>query len=212
MKKFAVRPFKVKPYQLAALEYLRPPEDLTVSQWADKHRIMDIKSSNMPGPWRTSATPYLRGIMDEFNNYETERIIFVKPTQVGGTECILNMIGYVADQDPGPAMAVYPTDTLGEWTGENRIEPMMLASDTLSKKYDQNGSERKELRFDSMYIVIAGANSPSSLASRPIRFLFLDEVDKYPGASKREADAMSLAIERTKTFRNNRKIVIASGL
>lgn len=210
MRKYACRPYTVTPYQKAALEFLRPPEDMTVSQWADSHRIMDELSSNMPGPWHTETTPYLRGIMDEFNNYETERIIFVKPTQVGGTESIQNMIGYVVDQDPGPAMIVYPTDKLGEWTSENRLQPMMKASDTLAEKYNDRRSETLELKFDNMYLAIAGANSPSSLASRPIRYLFLDEVDKYPSASKKEADAMSLAIERTKTFTGNRKIVLAS--
>jgi phage terminase large subunit GpA-like protein len=60
-----------------------------------------------------------------------------------------------------------------------------------------------------MYLNLVGSNSPSKLASKPIRFLFLDEVDKYPGASKKEADPIKLARERTKTF-HNRKIFMTS--
>lgn len=203
------RRYEVTPYQKEALAYLKPPENITVSQWADKYRVLDAKASAIPGPWRTDQTPYLKGIMDEFNNYETEEIIFIKPTQVGGTECLQNMVGYIVQQDPAPTMIVYPTETLAKSVSENRVQPMMTASPTLKKRYKDTESSVLELQFDGMYLTLAGSNSPSALASKPIRFLFLDEVDKYPGASRKEADPISLARERTKTF-HNRKIFITS--
>lgn len=182
-----------------------PPEDLTVSEWAEKNRILDARSSSAPGPWRNSKTPYLQEIMDEFNNYETEEIIFCKPTQVGGTEALQNMVGYIIDQDPAPSMIVYPTIELAKSVSENRLIPMFEDSATLSEKYLPDDSKSLELQFTGMYLALAGSNSPASLASRPIRYLFLDEVDKFPGASGKEADPVSLARERTKTF-HNRKI------
>lgn len=188
---------------------LIPPENITVSEWAEKYRQLDAKTTARPGPWRNSSTPYLKGLMDEFNNYETEEIVFVKPTQVGGTEAILNMIGFVIDEDPSPAMVVYPTDELAKSISKNRIEPMLLNSPTLKEKYHENDSSVLEMQFDDMYLSLVGSNSPSGLASKPIKYLFLDETDKYPGASKKEADPVSLAKERTKTF-HNRKIVLAS--
>ena len=203
------RRFEVTDYQKEALKFLKPPEDITVSEWADKYRVLDVKSSAMPGPWRTGQTPYLKGIMDEFNNYETEEIIYVKPTQVGGTECLQNMVGYIIQQDPAPTMIVYPTDKLAESISENRLQPMIKAAPGLKKRYLENDSTRLELQFDGMYLTLAGSNSPSSLASKAIKYLFLDEVDKYPGASKKEADPISLARERTKTF-HNKKIFITS--
>lgn len=203
------RRYEVTEYQKEALKFLKPPEDITVSEWADKYRILDAKTSAMPGPWRTEQTPYLKGIMDEFNNYETEEIVYIKPTQVGGTECLQNMTGYIIQQDPAPTMIVYPTDKLAESISENRLRPMIKAAPTLKKRYLENESSKLELQFDGMYLTLAGSNSPSSLASKAIRFLFLDEVDKYPGASKKEADPISLARERTKTF-HNRKIFITS--
>ena len=188
---------------------LVPPENITASEWAEKYRQLDAKTTARPGPWRNSSTPYLKGLMDEFNNYETEEIVFVKPTQVGGTEAILNMIGFVIDEDPSPAMVVYPTDELAKSISKNRIEPMLLNSPTLKEKYHENDSSVLEMQFDDMYLSLVGSNSPSGLASKPIKYLFLDETDKYPGASKKEADPVSLAKERTKTF-HNRKIVLAS--
>ena len=199
---------EVTKYQWEALQFLRPPEQLTVSEWAEKYRMLDSKSSAMPGPWSNDITPYLTGVMDEFNNYETEKIIFVKPTQIGGTEALQNMIGYIVMQDPSPTMIVYPTDTLAKSVSENRLQPMLKATPEIAKKFDENSS-LLELQFDSMYISVTGSNSPSGLASKPIRFLMMDEVDKYPGASSKEADPIKLATERTKTF-HNKKIYITS--
>lgn len=199
---------EVTKYQWETLQFLRPPEQLTVSEWAEKYRMLDSKSSAMPGPWSNDITPYLTGVMDEFNNYETEKIIFVKPTQIGGTEALQNMIGYIVMQDPSPTMIVYPTDTLAKSVSENRLQPMLKATPEIAKKFDENSS-LLELQFDSMYISLTGSNSPSGLASKPIRFLMMDEVDKYPGASSKEADPIKLATERTKTF-HNKKIYITS--
>lgn len=201
--------YEVTQYQKEALKYLKPPENITVSEWADKYRMLDARSSAMPGPWRTEHTSYLKEIMDEFNNYETEEIIYVKPTQVGGTECLQNMVGYIVQQDPAPTMIVYPTDKLAESISENRLQPMMRATPGLRSKFMENNSLKLELQFDGMYLSLAGSNSPSSLASKAVKYLFLDEVDKYPGASKKEADPIRLARERTKTF-HNRKIFITS--
>ena len=196
-------------YIVDALRQLKPPEDISVSDWAQKYRMLDAKTAAMPGPWRNEKTPYLTEIMNELNNYETEVIVFCKCTQVGGTEAELNMLGYIIQQDAAPSMVVYPSDKLGESVSENRIKPMLKASPTLRERYYELQSQKMEMQFDGMYLTISGANSPSSLASRAIKYLFLDEVDKYPGASKKEADPISLARERTKTFAD-RKIYLTS--
>lgn len=209
-RRHVFRKYEVPGYIKEALESLRPPEDITVSEWAEQYRILDSRSTNIPGPWKNSVTPYLVGVMDEFNRWETEEVIFVKPTQVGGTEAILNMLGYVIDQDPAPTMIVYPTDVLAESTSDNRVVPTIKSSPALRKHFNRKTSTKTELQFDNMYITLSGSNSPSGLASRPIRYLFLDEVDKYPAATRREADPISLARERTKTFVSNRKICMCS--
>lgn len=209
-KRIQIRKYSVAEYQKEAMRQLQPPENLTVSEWAEKYRMLDSKTSAMPGPWRNEKTPYLREIMDEFINYDTEEIIFCKPSQVGGTEAMQNMLGYVIQQDPSPTLIVYPTDTLAESISKNRLEPMIRASKPLRKLYNENESSKLELQFEGMYLSLNGANSPSALASKAIKYLFLDEVDKYPGASKKEADPIRLARERTKTFTNQRKIYMTS--
>ena len=208
-KKIRYRKFLVPEYIKKALETLKPPEDISVSEFAEKYRILDNRSAT-PGPWRNSKTPYLMEIMDCLCDPDIEEIIFVKPTQVGGTEALLNMLAYIVCQDPAPTMAVYPSDDLGERVVTNRIRPMIYAAKPLLARYKPNESSKSELYFDGMSIGITGSNSPSQLSSFAIRFLFLDEVDKYPGASQKESDPISLARERTKTYRNRRKIYMTS--
>ncbi len=203
-----MRKYPCRPYQKAALACLEPPEDMKVSEWAERYRMLDSKTSAEPGTWNNSRTPYLVEIMDELLNYETEEIIFCKCTQVGGTEAELNMLGYAIQQDPSPVEVVYPTEILANSVSEKRIKPMIESAPALWRKYDKNSSNL-ELDFDDMFIKLVWSNSPSGLASFAMKYLFLDEVDKYPGASKKEADPISLAKERTKTFRNS-KIYITS--
>lgn len=201
--------YKIPAYLAEPLLLLMPPEKMTVSQFAEKYRILDAKSSARPGPWHNSLTPYLVGIMDAFNSYETEKIVFAKPTQVGGTEVLQNALAYTIAREPEPTMLLYPTDVLAESVSINRLQPMIKASPEVARHFRERASKVLELQFDNMYLTLNGANSPASLASRPIGKLFMDEVDKYPGASKKEADPISLAIERTKTFRR-RKIFMTS--
>lgn len=201
--KYRIRRYPCKDYQRNALALLKPPESLSVSEWAERYRVLDSKTSAEPGPWSNRRTPYLTGIMDEFTNYETEEIIFVKPTQVGGTECMNNMLGYVITQDPAPTEIVYPTEMLATTVSSKRLQPMIRLCDPLRDKYDPN-SPVLELDFDDMFVKLVGSNSPVGVASFAMKYLFIDEIDKFPGASKKEADPVSLAEERTKTFRGRK--------
>ena len=208
MRKYRVKPYKVPGWMVPAIEILRPRERVSTSAWAEQNRILP-NGNAIPGPWRNNVTPYLVEIMDAFSDETTEKIVFVKPTQVGGTSAMENALGSLIDQDPAPTMFVYPSDELAERTVEAKLEPMIRQCKALAEKYRENDSKRLALKFRDMIVYLTGANSPASLASTPIRYLFLDEVDKFPGATKKEADPVSLAIERTKTF-FNRKIFMAS--
>ena len=208
MKKYRQKPYAVPPWIHKAVQVLRPVERVTVSKWAEANRVLP-DSNSIPGPWRNSVTPYLVEIMDAFSDEMAEEIIFVKPTQVGGTSAMENMLASAIAQDPAPAMCVYPSDDLAERTVESKLDPMIKSCKVLAAKYRINDSKKLALKFTDMVVYLTGANSPADLASTNIRYLFMDEVDKFPGASKKEADPVSLAKERTKTF-FNRKIFMAS--
>ena len=58
------------------IEAWRPPEDLTVSECADKYRVLG-RGSSKPGQWETSFVPFLQDIMDAFAMDAVEEIWFV---------------------------------------------------------------------------------------------------------------------------------------
>ena len=193
-----------------ALASLKPPERLTVSEWADKYRILSELDSASPGHWRTSKTPYLKAVMDAFNDDFVHDITFCAGSQLGKTSAEQNMIGYAVAQDPGPMLIVYPSEKLAKFTSEKRLQPLFQLSPDLSKHFRERESKDLELAFDSMYIALTGANSPSDLSSRPVRYVFFDEIDKFPKWAGAEAGPLELAAERTKTFYNYKVVKVST--
>ena len=147
--------------------------------------------------------------MDAFNDDFVHEITFCAGTQLGKTAADQNMIGYAIAQDPAPMLFVYPSEKLAKFTSEKRLQPMIKLSPALAEKFDERGSKDLELSLGNMYIALVGANSPSELSSRPVRYIFFDEIDKFPKWTGAEAGPLELAAERTKTF-YNRKIVKVS--
>ena len=190
------------------LEAFKPPERYTVSEWADNFRVLTNISAE-PGRWRTNRTPYLKEPMDKFTDPLIEQIVLCFGAQLGKTETELNMIGYALDQTQSPVMMVYPTDAIAKFASDKRVQPMIKSVKSISDNFDEN-SKLLELDFNNgNYMVLVGANSPSSLSSRSIKYLFFDEIDKYHAFSGKEADPIKLAKERTKTF-VDKKIVMVS--
>lgn len=195
---------------------LRPDTVLTVSAWADEHRILPQKASAEPGPWRTSRTPYLREIMDRLSPSDPAQIVvFKKGAQIGGTEGGNNWLGFMIDQAPGPAMMVQPTVEMGKRVSKQRIAPMIEDCPRLRDKVKDarsrdSGNTILAKEFPGGILIITGANSAVGLRSMPVRNLFLDEVDGYDTDVNGEGNPLDLAIKRTATFKRNRKIYICS--
>lgn len=188
---------------------LKKPEKLTVSEWAEKYRILD-ESSHFKGRWSNDITPYMIGIMDAFNDPYIQEINFCKPTQVGGTEAMLNMLGWIIMNDPAPTMIVYPSDDLAKDTSNDRIQPSLKKTPEINERFYKNSSKELNLKFRGMSMYLRGSNSPSKLASKAIKYLFFDEIDKIGGASKKEASPYNLAKERTRTYIYSKKIYTCS--
>lgn len=188
---------------------LKSPDIMTVSQWAEKFRILD-DSSNLKGRWSNDITPYLVGIMDALNDPVIRKIFFCKASQIGGTEALINMLSYIITQSPAPAMIVYPNDDLAKDISNDKLKPAFRLIPELKKIFRENQSKELRLKFQTMTIYLRGAGSPSKLASKPIKYLFFDEIDKMGGASKKEASPYNLALERTKTYRPQEKVYACS--
>lgn len=200
-------------YTTSFLAGLRPDPRLTVSQWADENRVLSSRASAEAGLWRTERTPYLREIMDTLSPYSrVEEIVFMKASQVGGSECVNNFIGYLIDHVPGPTMLVLPTVELAKRTSKQRIAPLIAESPALKGKVKEarardSGNTMLAKEFPGGILVITGANSAVGLRSMPARYLLLDEIDAYPMDADGEGEPCALAEKRTNTFKAKRKVV-----
>lgn len=188
------------------LSGLKPQKRMTVSHWSDENRILTTKSSAEPGRWRTSRTPYLKEIMDCLSDHtEIEEVVVMKGAQLGLTECGNNWLGYIIDQSPAPTMMVLPTDSIVKKNSKIRIDPLFeetpcLREKIVAKKSRDSGNTINLKQFSGGYLAIVGANSPTNLRSLPIRRVFFDEVDAFPGDSGGEGDPVNLAKKRANTF------------
>ena len=196
-------------FQRVIKNSLAIPEPLTVSQWAERYRILD-DSSNISGKWSNEITPYLAEIMDSFNDPGIREIYFCKSTQVGGTEALINILGYLLMNAPSPTMIVYPNDDLAKDVSNGRLKPAFSLIPEIRRIFLENQSKELRLKFRPMTIYLRGALSPAKLASVAIKYLFFDEIDKMGGASKKEASPYSLAMERIKTYKSQSKVYACS--
>ena len=192
----------------------RPRPLTTVSAWADRNRVLTTEGSGEPGPWRTDRTPFLREIMDALSvSSPVERVVMQFASQVGKTEVGLNWIGYVMEHAPAAMLVVVPTLEVRKKWHLQRLAPMLRATPVLrelfsDRKRDAANSEDIKT-FPGGLLVMAGANSPSSLASMPIKYILCDEVDSYETEFAEEGDAMGVITQRTVTF-PRRKILLIS--
>jgi len=187
-------------------QLLKPPPRLTISEWADSYRKLSPEASAEPGQWRTSRAEYQRWIMDAVNSHEI--VVVQSSAQVGKSEIGLNVAGFFISQDPSPILVLNPTLEMAETWSKDRLSPMVRDSPCLAGRIDIRaraaGNTLLHKQFPGGHITLAGANSPSSLASRPIRVLIADEVDRYPFSAGNEGDPVSLAVKRLTTFWNRR--------
>lgn len=197
-----------------ALRNFKPPEELTVDEWADKYRRLPATAAEA-GPWRTSRTPYLREPMRAFSDPKVNHIVMVAASQVGKSELELNIIGYIIDQDPGSVLFVQPTIDDAKKFSRLRVAPMINDSKRLKAKVadikaKDSGNTMLQKSFPGGMLTITGANSPSALASTPARYILGDERDRWPKSAGSEGDPWSLAEARQATFYNRKAIEVST--
>lgn len=197
------------------LRILEPPPPLTVSEWAEEYRFLSPETAAEPGRWNNDRAPYQKGIMDAIHEPGVEQIVVMSSAQVGKTEAALNIIGYHVHMDPAPIMIVVPTLEIARHYVQDRILPMFRDSPVLQSRLSASTKRRRgqhnfHLQYKGGHITIAGANSPASLATRPIRILILDEVDRFPMMVGAEGDPIALARKRTQAYWNRKIIMIST--
>ncbi|AGB71828.1 MULTISPECIES: terminase gpA endonuclease subunit [Rhizobium] len=166
----------------------RPAEDLTISEFSDRHRKVSPESgSPWPGDFRTDRVPYLREPQDCLHpDHPARRVTCRWAAQLGKSTAIENWFCFIVDQSPGSMMIVLPT--LEEATKFNRIklQPTIEASKRIAHKVlpvnsrDEQGSTTSFKRFAGGFCQIVNAGSSKGLQMVSIKYLAMDEVTGYP--------------------------------
>jgi phage terminase large subunit GpA-like protein len=190
-----------------------PPPKMPLSQWADKYRFLSPEAAALPGRWKTDNEPMARGVMDAVNDPLCEKVSVMAAAQVLKTELLLNTCAYFAHGDPAPILMVQPTVEMAEAFSKDRVAPMIRDTPVIRKIFKNRVRDSNDTILQKAFpggrLNIVGANAPAALASRPIRIVLCDEIDRYPASAGREGDPVGLAEKRTTTF-FNRKILLVS--
>lgn len=198
-----------------ALAGMTPPDDLTVTQWAEAKRRLSAESAAEPGPWRTERTPYLREPMDAFTDPKVRHIVMVAASQVGKSEFLNNCIGYIIDEDPGSILFIHPTTIDAQEYSKLRIAPMLRDSPALRQKIAAPKSRDAhntilQKAYPGGILTMCGSTEAHALASKPIRYVFGDERDRWATSAGNEGDPWDLAMARQTTFYNAKAVEVST--
>lgn len=195
-------------WQYISKNGLKPLPKTSVSNWADNHRMLSSGISAEPGKWKTSRAPYQKDIMNAFTEPGIHRVVVKSSSQIGKSDMMNNVIGRFAHLDPCAIMMIQPTIDMAQDYSKTRIAPMIRDTKVLNnlfydvKSRDANNTILSKV-FPGGRLIMCGANSPAGLASRPIRILLADEVDRFPDSAGTEGDPVDLAAKRMTTFWNS---------
>lgn len=195
---------------------VKPRDRITVSQWADRHRVLSSKQSGERGRWRTSRNPILREIMDCLSATSPVReVVVMKSSQVGVTEAMVNAIGYTMHHAPSPTMVLMPTlEARDKWKLQ-KLNPLLQESgvvhDILGGMKSRDAANSKDsIDFPGGILFLAGGNSPNSYAQVSARAVLMDDLDRFPGEIGEEGDPVALARGRCKSFPRYKLLLVST--
>lgn len=196
------------------ISVLKPPPEMSLSEWADEYRRLSQESSAEPGRWHTDKAPYQREIMDAIGDPHIRTVVIKSAAQIGKTAMLLNALGKVMHHNPAPMLVMEPTVDMGEAFSKDFLAPMIRDTPVLRKLVDTksrySGNTILKKNFPGGHITIVGANSPAALRMRPMKILLADEVDAYPKSAGTEGDPLLLAQKRQTTFWDKKTIMVST--
>jgi len=184
----------------------RPRE--SVSAWAE--RELQFNEPDNRGPFTLLGREYVREPLDAWGDPLITDQVLVFGSQTGKTGSIMGGAAWMIHNDPARLFWVMPTRDVVRKFSRTRWIPMLKSSASLARLIP-TGARRYdfatlEQQIGNAIIDLIWSNSPSALASVPARVVILDEVDKFAEGGNKEADAVSLAQQRTKNFPTPKRV------
>lgn len=186
-------------------EAFAPPDRSPPWQWAERHVMVD-PTSPFQGNWRSEISPWVRDIMETFADNRVETLTVMCAAQSAKTQTMICLMTWALSQDPAPAMWVTSTGDEASFFMKTRLVPTIQTCEPLRAQLvgGQSAINKTEVTFAAASLVLTGANSPSRLQSKPVRWLFLDEVRNYPEG------ALEMVQKRTRAYWNSRTCIVST--
>lgn len=181
----------------------RPISQRAVWEWAEEHLTLSARTAEIPGPFSTSSRPYTREPMECFRNPAVTETILCWGSQAAKTTTVMVGLLWLLEHEPSPVLWLMPNKDLAIGFVKGRWQPLLEDAPELAHLLPADRRRHYTLleqHLGGSLLTFVGSNSPANLASRPIRVLIGDEVDKYAPATAKEDAALALAIQRTKAF------------
>jgi phage terminase large subunit GpA-like protein len=198
-----------------AADSARAPDPQPLADWVGENLVLSSEDSAEAGRYSFDRAPYQRGIFEALGDSKIRRVVLEASSQVGKTLIAKGAIGYHIDQDPCPILFVTYSLDMARTFSQDRLDTMVRDTACLTGRVHEatardSGNTTFHKKFPGGHITMVGANAAGGLSSRPIRFIVLDEVDRYPPSAGKEGDPVRLAIARGKTFWNRKELLISS--
>ena len=196
-----------------------PPPRMSVSQWADRYRIISPEFANQPGRWDVTCVLHVRG---------DGRLQSLRSLPAGGLAQVL-AVRWNGERDSqfarihDPLESAFDAALSAEYRNRvgfraRRLEPMLsqvpelraVVADTLPGPDAARRSAIRRKLFPGGILNIVGANSVSGLSSRPIPICLMDEVDACVQNSGRGGSPIALLTARAQTFPDGKLVFISS--
>ena len=194
---------------------LKPPPELTLSQWADTYRMLSAENSATPGRWHTDNAPYQREIMDAIGDQHVRKVVVMSAAQIGKTAMLMNMLGYYMHYYPAPVLLVMqPTLEMGQTFSKDFLAPMIQDTPVLRVLVDTksrySGNTILKKNFPGGHVTIIGANSPASLASRPIKGAAVRRGGPLPGQRRNRGRPAAPGAEATNDLWDKKTVIVST--
>lgn len=191
----------------------RPREHLRGAEWAERYRVLTSLTSGLTGPWQNSVVKIAEGVLNAITSDNVAEVAWCSGTQNAKTETILNAIGYLIHQAPAPIMLVYPEKDDAKYMSKIRLADMIESARGGALSDRVSLSDKRQDIFNIPFVggllSLAWSTNVNKLASKPIKYLFLDEIDKYQ-TIKGHGNPLSLVRERQKAFPHSRLFMASS--
>lgn len=190
-----------------------PPPKLKLSEFAEEYFRLSPEASAEPGRYFINRAQYQKEMLDAVCDPRYQEIVYMCGSQLGKTSIQLIILLYFMKMDPSPILFINPTIEMSKAFSKDRLTPALRDSVGFStlvaeNKSKESGNTILSKQFPGGNLNLVGSNSAAGLASRPIRVVLADEIDRF-ALDNGEGSPLQLGIRRTSNFWN-RKIIIAS--